>query len=341
MAEIADLKSQTTATERVDAFLKRNQTWIVGAMSCFALIRILTFAAAFPLFNNVDEQDHYEMVYKFAHGYLPEKGLPRTEPEMARVFTLYGTPEYLTSEQVLRLARMDIPIAELPAQMREVQYQRLYDYWTEQRDMEAQSPPVYYLVAGAWFRIGKTLGMKDWTLAYWVRFMNAIVYAMFVWISFLFTKEVVPGRIFLCVAVPMFLAVFPQDIFFGMNRDILSPLLAALALLLLFRTLKQGVGSGYGLFAGALLVGISFLTEVSNFLYFAVLAVVLYVVVTIAANSDDGARKATAIWIAGISALFLPMLCMLRNRLVLVDFTGSNAMPSPLGWAIKPSHDML
>src|SRR5260370_17185968 len=125
--------------------------------------------------------------------------------------------------------------------------------------MEAQSPPVYYLLAAVWLRIGETLGMQDWTLAYWVRFMNAIVYAMFVWISFLFVKEVVPERPFLCVAVPMLLAVFPQDIFFGMNRDILSPLLTALVLLQLFRALKHAVGSGHVLIARAFLFLISFL----------------------------------------------------------------------------------
>jgi hypothetical protein len=64
--EMVDSKSKIAATERVDVFLKRRQTWIVGAMCCFALVRILIFAAAFPLFNNVDEQDHYEMVYRYA-----------------------------------------------------------------------------------------------------------------------------------------------------------------------------------------------------------------------------------------------------------------------------------
>src|SRR5258708_29519508 len=110
-------------------------------MCCFALIRILIFAAAFPLFNNVDEQVHYEMVYRFAHGYMPEKELPRIDPEMARVFTLYETSEYLLSQQLLRSAHMDTPIAGLPAHIREMQYRPLYDYLTQQRYMEAHSPP--------------------------------------------------------------------------------------------------------------------------------------------------------------------------------------------------------
>src|SRR6201984_336962 len=101
MPEIVDSNARTGATESIAAFLKGNQTWIAAAMCCFAALRILAFAAAFPLFNNVDEQDHYEMVYKFAHGYLPEKELPFTDLEMARVFTLYGTREYLISSETL------------------------------------------------------------------------------------------------------------------------------------------------------------------------------------------------------------------------------------------------
>ena len=33
--------------------------------------------------------------------------------------------------------------------------------------------------------------------------------------------------------MPALVAVFPEDIFFGMNRDVLSPLLAAAALIML------------------------------------------------------------------------------------------------------------
>jgi len=40
-------------------------------------------------------------------------------------------------------------------------------------------------------------------------------------------------------AVPGLLAVFPQDVFFGVNRDILSPLLVTVALLLLFRAMEK------------------------------------------------------------------------------------------------------
>jgi len=341
MPETVDSNAKTGATESIAAFLKGNQTWIAAAMCCFAALRILTFAAAFPLFNNVDEQDHYEMVYKFAHGYMPEKELPLTDPEMARVFTLYGTREYLIPVETLRAARMDVPIAKLPAQMKGALYQWNVDHWMMQRDIEAQSPPVYYMVAGAWYRIGETAGLRDWALAYWVRFMNAMVYAMFMWISFLFVKEIYPDREFLCAAVPMLLAVFPQDIFYGVNRDVLTPLLSALVLLLLFRALKQGGSQGYEFVAGAFLTGISFLTEVSNIVLFGVLAIVLYALGGNVANGVERAKNLKIKSVAAVSAFLVPALWIFRNRMVLGDFTGSKAKTTQLGWTVKPWHDLL
>src|SRR6202030_4686304 len=137
-----DSKSPGSASQRVDAFLQRKQTWIAGVMCAFALLRILLFAAAFPLFNNVDEQDHYGMVYRYAHGFVPQKTLPQTDPDMARVFAVFGSPEYFVSDELLRSIHMDTPIAKLNPQMREVQYQRSLNAWLKQAEFEAQSPPV-------------------------------------------------------------------------------------------------------------------------------------------------------------------------------------------------------
>jgi hypothetical protein len=339
--EMVDSKSKIAATEHVDVFLKRRQTWIVGAMCCFALVRILIFAAAFPLFNNVDEQDHYEMVYRYAHGFVPGKELPQTEPEMARVFTLYGSPEYFASSELIRSLHLDMPIVELPPQMKEVQYQRALDSWLKQTTFEAQSPPVYYMVAGVWYRLGSLLGWREWALAYWVRFLSAIVYAVFIWISFLFIKQVYPDRVFLCVAVPILLAIFPQDVFFGINRDILSPLLAALVLLLLFRAMEQKPGWKSELIAGGFLTGLSFLTDVSNFVLFGVLAIVLYKLGARASREKGAARRFTGVLAGAIAALLLPALWMARNRAVMGDLTGSKAKTAYLGWTIKPWHDMF
>jgi hypothetical protein len=132
---------------------------------------------------------------------------------MARVFALYGSPEYLVSRQRLKAAHLDAPVPQLAPEIRDAQFQKRFNYWITQRVTEAQSPPVYYMLAAAWYKVGGWLGMKDWALVYWVRFLNSILYALFVWISYLFVKQVYPTRDFLCAAIPGFLAVFPQDVF--------------------------------------------------------------------------------------------------------------------------------
>ena len=341
MAENEEPKPPTSMSEHVDAFLERNQSKLVAAACCIALVRILLFAAAFPLFNNIDEQDHFEMVYRYAHGFAPEKTLPQTDPEMARLFTLYGSPEYFASVAQIQTYHLDVPIAELPSPLKEMQYQRVFGSWTIQRAFEAQSPPAYYMVGALWYRLGALLGWQEWALAYWVRFLNAFVYAAFVWVSFRFLKQVYPSCGFLCVAVPALLAVFPQDVFFGMNRDILSPLLVASVLWLLFRAMRQGARWKLELTAAAFLTGVSFLTDISNFVLFGVLAMVLLILATRAIKGPSFAKELVAVAGAGAVAALLPLLWMARNRAVLGDLTGSKAKTAYLGWTIKPWHEML
>src|SRR5438874_9504502 len=57
---------------RVVADLPREKTrWIVIGLCALAGIRVFIFAAAFPFFNNVDEQAHVDLVVKYAHAQWP------------------------------------------------------------------------------------------------------------------------------------------------------------------------------------------------------------------------------------------------------------------------------
>jgi hypothetical protein len=182
--------------------------------------------------------------------------------------------------------------------------------------------------------------MTDWLLAYWVRFFNAILYAVFVWISYLFVKQIYPERIFLTVGVPALLTVFPQDVFYGVNRDILSPLLAALVLLLLFRAMQPAADWYYNLIAGGFLTGLAFLTDVSNFVLFGVLAIVLCVEIVRTVKAGGTQQRWMIIAGAAGAAVIPPLLWMARNRLVMGDLTGSKAKTDYLGWTLKPWHEI-
>ncbi len=284
----------------------------------------------------LDEQDHLETVENYSRGMVPGKALPLSDPGMARVFALYGSPEYLVSRQRLHAVGMDVPVPELAPEVREVQFERRFNYWLTQPVTEAQSPPVYYAAAGVWYKLGAFLGIKDWALAYWVRFLNAILYGVFIWMAFLFVREVYPQNPFSCVAVPGLLAVFPQDVFFGVNRDILSPLLVTVALLLLFRAVAEEKDWRLELVAGGAVTGLAFLTDVSNFVLFGVLTAVLYILARKNIQHEKARRDFWTIGVGALAAALPPVLWMARNRAVTGDLTGSKAKIAYLAWTVKP-----
>src|ERR1700730_18893273 len=71
---------------------QRSWIWILTAL---AATRVFVFAAAFPLFNNVDEQAHVDLVLRYSHG-EPARALPPIANETAYYFSLYGSPEYFS-----------------------------------------------------------------------------------------------------------------------------------------------------------------------------------------------------------------------------------------------------
>jgi hypothetical protein len=72
-----------------------------------------------------------------------------------------------------------------------------------------------------------------------------------------------------------------------------------------------------------------------------VLAIVFYALGEKAGNGIERAMNLKIRSIAAISALLVPALWIFRNRMVLGDFTGSNAKTTQLGWTVKPWHDLL
>jgi len=322
--------------DRVDAFLKKWKTGIAAACCCLGAVRVLIFAAGFPLFNPVDESSHYEMVYEYSRGVWPGATLLKRDPEMARIFALYGTDEYLISEKVLQQFHRDVPLPALQPERREFYYPRRMTFWLRQSNIETHSAPVYYLVAAAWYRAGELLGLRDWGIAYWTRFLNAFLYGAFVWLAYVFVRKVYPERVFLLSGVPLLLAVLPQDVFYGVNRDVLSPLLASLVLLLLFKALEKETGSHRELILAGMLTGIAFLTEVSNVVLFGVLLAVLLTRSKRAEKTSNSGREQMVYAGSLLAAVLLPSIWMARNRVVVGDFTATQEKVFYLGWVAKP-----
>ena len=72
--------------------------WVIASLCVLSAIRVFVFAAAFPFFNNVDEQAHVDLMLKYAHGHPPHGIEPFTK-EAALYFAVYSTPEYFVKPE--------------------------------------------------------------------------------------------------------------------------------------------------------------------------------------------------------------------------------------------------
>ena len=316
---------------------------IAVAFSIYAALRILVFAVAFPLFNNVDEKLHFMTIQMYAQGHLPGKELPHIDREFVKAFLPYWSPEYDHSQDFIA-KNIPVRLNQLSAQEQQAALEQGYFKWKldivpRRLNFEAQGAPMYYIIAGVWYDIGQMLGIRDWRLAYWLRMINPFAYGFLVWLSYKYVSKIFPDRRFLQLAVPGLIAVFPQDVFFGMNRDVLPPVVWAAALLLMADAITPESQRGRSLILAAFLVGVSFLLEVSNSVLYAAMAATIWLWFRRSpARSID---KLKVVGSCAASAVFPPLLWMFRNYLVIGDLTGSKEKMRNFGWTVKPLGEML
>jgi len=315
-------------------FLRSHAGGIIALLCLYAGLRILIFAAAFPTFNNVDEQFHLLSIRMYALGQWPNKELPSVDYESAKLFALYGTTEYFVSPQRMERFHLRAPLYQLSPQEADPYLAASILRWLERPDFEAQSTPLYYLLGAAWYRIGEALGMRAWEIPYWIRFLNPAAYVLLIWASYRFVRTVYPDRIFLWLGVPALLAVFPQDVYFGISRDVLSAPIAAVALLLMVKTVNGENSRVWLPIAASMLVGLAFLGNVSNIVLYGALALTLWFWTR---RSTASRLATTSVALASvIAAGTLPAAWMLRNYTVMGDLIGSRAKVEYLGWTMKP-----
>jgi hypothetical protein len=159
---------------------EHNLRWIVIGLCLLATIRVFVFAAAFPFFNNVDEQAHVDLVVKYAHA-KPPRNIEHFASEAALCFAVYGTPEYFVTPEQYG-GQYPPPNWLLPRE----QLQKILDdeipFWESRLNHESGEPPLYYALVGGWMNVGRAVGLRGLSLLYWVRFLNVGVAAALVWL---------------------------------------------------------------------------------------------------------------------------------------------------------------
>lgn len=298
----------------------------MAVLCALAGLRVFLFAAAFPIFNHVDELGHYDLVRKFSRGHWPSRPSESLDEPTARVAVMYGTYEYLQNPASVHPPRHE-PWKQSPETIR----REVARYtWV---NFEAQSPPVYYFLAGLWHRLGEWLGFAEARLVYWVRFLNPILYAGLVYLAYVYCRMGCGQRQEIYLGVPLLVAFFPQDVFFGINNDVLSPLLLTATLIGLLKWWREERPAVWLSGAVGLGAGLTVLVKLTNIGLLAVLAALVASRAWGRGTRRVPAARAITVLLAGV----LPLgLWMARNHSLYGDLTGSGPTLAHLGWSPKP-----
>ena len=308
---------------------------LILLLCLLAAVHVFIFSATFPFFSVVDEQIHFDLAVRYSQGYLP-RSLTPPSAEALPFIAIYGTPEYLSPETQPG-QRIAPPPWTLPIRSVAENLVAKEDVWKAKvKNHEAASPPLYYAVAGAWWRLGKILGLDGGRLLYWLRFLNIPLVGALVRLGWVAARNIFPENAFVRVAMPAFIAFLPQTTFYAINNDILSPLTFGSVFVLLLKcwdaeTLSPRLAAATGLALAA-----TFLTKMSNLPLLAVAGI--FLMLKIFRLARNGKLRAAISSLAVLSACAgLPMAAwMFWCKIVFGDVTGSSVKIQFLNWTPKP-----
>ncbi|HYA79236.1 MAG TPA: DUF2142 domain-containing protein, partial [Candidatus Nitrosopolaris sp.] len=266
----ANLNSSAPAT--IPESQERRLVWL----SCFlGAVHVLVFSAAFPFFNIMDEHSHFDLVVKYSQGHLP-RGLHPVDKTVEQYILAYSSPEYLWPQTLSADDRFPAPLQTRPdlASSRETPHtvtgEPLPFFWPWLEGLrlvpnyESSQQPLYYVAAALWWHIGQWCGLKGLYLLYWLRWLNVLFVAALIWVGYFAARLVFPERRLLRLGVPALIAFFPQQAFYSIQNDILSPLCFGVAFICLVRWLRADPpGLGLGVVTGLSLAA-TFLAKMSN-----------------------------------------------------------------------------
>jgi hypothetical protein len=209
------------------------------------------------------KQAHFDVVLKYAQGHLP-RGMERFSGESARYFVQYGSPEFFMSPEAFPDRRFPAPAWVPSAEGASAAVSTTEQAWSDATNPESWQPPLYYAIAGLWLKSGQLCGFSDGYLLYWVRFLNVLFLAGLLWLSFLAAREFFPQQKWVALCVPVLVAFLPQDMFYGIENDNLSPLLFGAVFICLIRWWRAEVLSPLLAVCLGLTMSATYLTKLSN-----------------------------------------------------------------------------
>jgi len=303
-------------------------------------MHVFIFSATFPLFNIVDELCHFDLVVKYSQNHVP-RGLDSFSKESLDYIVLYSTIEYCEDPTNFPDGRIPPPPWTQPMDQIRQALQAEEQMGSGKFNYEATQPPLYYELAGIWWRLGKVCGIHDGYLPYWLRFLNILVVCGLVWLGHWAARLVFPERPFVRLAVPALIAFMSQSVFYSISNDVLSPVCYGLAFIaLLYFWHAETPDIRLGIFTGLALAA-ALLDKMTNLPMYAVSIGFIFWKIRELAKARKlrpALPSFAALFIcAGIPAAIWMAWC----KSVYGDFTGSHLKADNYGWTLKPAAEWL
>jgi len=312
----------------------RNERFLILLLCIVAALRVFIFSAAFPFFSNIDEDLHFDLITQYSHAQVPHS-FDRLKEETLNWIVPYASPEFLFPPEHFPDGKFPEPLWKQPWSKVEPAIAATRAAWSSEINFQSSQPPLYYALASVWWWIGKHVGLPGIELLYWLRFLNVALVAMMVWLGYVTARTIAPERPDLRIGVPLLLAFIPQNVFYAMNNDVLSPLCFGALFLCVLQWLRTNAPSFLlGALTG-LAVAATCLTKLSN------LPLVAVALAVIGARSTAiilrTPRAGLILLAALISCAAIPVgIWFLWAKFHFGDFTGSTAKIGLLGWTRKP-----
>jgi hypothetical protein len=312
----------------------RQEKKIVLLLCLLAATHAFIFSTAFPFFNNVDEQFHFDLVLRYAHGQVPRR-METLSPEAARYITLLTSSYYLGDPEKSPAGQMPPPLWTRPPDLARQIFMINQAAWETCTNYEVTEPPLYYALAGGWWDLGRTI-FDNGPLLYWLRFFNLLLIVALVWLAYATARLIFPEHPFIRLAVPALMAFLPQTAFYSLGND----LLAALSFGLVFYWLVKWVSLDHPSPRLGLATGLAFAAA-----YLSKTTAVPLLVIAAAAVlwktwklwQRGKARAALPPFAVFLGCAVPPILAwMIWCRVHYGDLTGSKLKMENLGWTLKP-----
>src|SRR5438128_1971063 len=315
----------------------RKELALISLLCFAAAFRVFIFSAGFPFFSNIDEDLHFDLITQYSHARLP-RTFDLLKDESLTWIVPYASPEFLQRPDQFPDAKFPPPLWKQSPTEGGPEMAATQAAWSTESNFEPARPPMYYALASVWWRIGQRIGLTGIQALYWIRFLNVLLIAIVVWLGYLTARVIAPERVDLRISVPLLLAFIPQNVFYAMNNDVLSPVCFGALFLCVLQWLRTNAPNFLLAMLTGLAIAATCLTKLSNVPLVAVaLAVIVARIITVILRTPRAGLVALA---ALISFAAIPVgTWMLWMKFHFGDLTGSTAKISLLGWTRKPLGD--